>query len=392
MEAMGDAFRVLMVCPQFRPVVGGYEQAAERLGIALIDRGHRVTVVTERRNRAWPVRETFLGLEIRRLTSWNVARLQTLSGILFLAVYLLLNGRRFDVLHVHQYGWVSTLVILVGRMLGRPVVLKLTNTGPHGIRALLARLHYSAFHVRQHRRLSACIATSNRARTEIIDLGLDASRVHLIPNGLDTEFFVPASPQARSDARRELGLGEGLLALTVCRIRPEKNLPLLVEAWKRVEARLPGVRLAIVGDGDGMVGLKALVERLGIGPSVLLPGASSDPRVWYAAADLYLLSSISEGLSNSLMEALSCGLPMVSTRVSGSEDVVEAADVGLLVPLDDALALADAAAEMLEAPDRLEACGERARAYAEAHFSVTSVADKVEGLYASLTGGGSERS
>ncbi|MCS5635821.1 MAG: glycosyltransferase family 4 protein, partial [Myxococcota bacterium] len=306
---MGDALRVLMVCPQFRPLIGGYEQAAERLGIELVGRGHRVTVVTERRDPAWPPSENFQGLEIRRLASWQRPRLQTLSGILFLAIYLLSHARRFDVIHVHQYGWPSTLAILLGRMLGRPVVLKLTNTGPQGIRALLDLLPGTAFHARQHRRLSACIATSGRARQEIMELGLAADRVHLIPNGLDTGAFVPASGPARSDARRALGLGDEPLALTVCRMRPEKNLPLLLEAWQRVQPRLPAARLAIVGDGAGMAELKALAERLGLGPGVLLPGASSDPRTWYAAADLYLLSSTNEGLSNSLMEALSCGLP-----------------------------------------------------------------------------------
>ncbi|MCS5617774.1 MAG: glycosyltransferase, partial [Pirellulales bacterium] len=175
--------------------------------------------------------------------------------------------------------------------------------------------------------------------------------------------------------------------LTVCRMRPEKNLPLLLEAWQRVQARMPAARLAIVGDGAGMAELKARAERLGLGPGVLLPGASSDPRAWYAAADLYLLSSTNEGLSNSLMEALSSGLPMVSTRVSGSEDVVAAADVGLLVPLDDAAALAEAAAELLGAPERALACGMRAREYAEAHFSLASVADQVEALYGSLVRG-----
>ena len=387
---MGEALRVLMVCPQFRPAVGGYEQAAERLGIELVRRGHRVTVVTERRDPAWPRTENIQGLEVQRLTSWNRRKLQTLSGVLFLTRYLLSHARQFDVIHVHQYGWPSTLAIVLGRFFSRPVVLKLTNTGPQGIRALLGLLPWTAFHVRQHRRLSACIATSERARQEMIELGLDAARVHLIPNGLDTQAFQPASPDARSQARGELGLGDEPLALTVCRMRPEKNLPLLLEAWPHVRARLPAARLAIVGDGAGMAGLKALAEKLDLGSALLLPGAAGDPRPWYAAADLYVLSSTNEGLSNSLMEALSCGLPMVSTRVSGSEDVVGASDVGVLVPLDDAPALAEAASDMLGAPDRRAACGERARAYAEAHFSLASVADQVETLYASLTRSHSE--
>jgi glycosyltransferase involved in cell wall biosynthesis len=79
---------------------------------------------------------------------------------------------------------------------------------------------------------------------------------------------------------------------------------------------------------------------------------------------------------------------MVSTRVSGSEDVIAAADIGLLVPLDDAQALGEAAAEILGSPERALKCGVRARQYAEANYSLTSVADKVEALYRLLISGG----
>ncbi|MDE0887228.1 MAG: glycosyltransferase family 4 protein [Myxococcota bacterium] len=386
---MAEPLHVLMISPQFRPMMGGYEQAAERLSLELCSRGHRVTVVSERRDPAWPREENLAGVRIRRLLSLARPGLHTLSGICSLLLYLLLRGRRFDVFHVHQYGWASTLAILLGRVLGRPVILKLTNTGDQGIRASLDRLPLAGLHRAIHRHLSGCIATSTRARDEIVDLGLPASRIRLIPNGLDTQTFQPASATTREHARRELGIpADARLAITVCRMRPEKGLPGLLDAWARVHGRVPNARLAIVGDGvdDGaqMANLQNRAARLELGASLALPGASLDPRPWYAAADLYVLSSINEGLSNSLMEALSCGLPVVSTRVSGSEDILEASDVGLLVPVGDAEALAKALTEVLGDSGDRRARGERASAYAEAHFSLVSVADEVEAFYSDV--------
>jgi glycosyltransferase involved in cell wall biosynthesis len=179
-------------------------------------------------------------------------------------------------------------------------------------------------------------------------------------------------------------LGDSPLVVTVCQLRPEKNLPELLEAWARVRLSQPRARLAIVGDGTEMAGLKAQAERLGLGDSLLLPGNSPEPRAWYWAADIFVLSSSFEGLSNSLMEALCCGLAIVSTRVSGSEDIVEAADVGILVPVDDSAALGAALAELLADPDRVRASGLRAADYGAQHFSLESVSASVERLYAAL--------
>ena len=381
---MAGPFRVLMVCPQFRPLVGGYEQAAERLALALSARGHAITVLAERRDRAW-AREEFLGrVRIRRLPVSPRRGAHTFSAIVSLSVYLLLRGRGFDVIHVHQYGWPSSLAVLFGAILRRPVVLKLTSTGPQGICAVLGRLHGERFHRALHRSLSACIVTSQRARDEIAGLGLAPARIHLIPNGLDTEVFCPPTAEARANARAMWRLGDSPLVVTVCQLRPEKNLPGLLEAWAGVRRSQPPARLAIVGDGTEMAGLKAQAERLGLGDSLLLPGNSPEPQAWYRAADIFVLSSSFEGLSNSLMEALCCGLAIVSTRVSGSEDIVEAADVGILVPVDDSAALGAALAELLADPDRVRASGLRAADYGAQHFSLESVSASVERLYAAL--------
>ena len=133
--------------------------------------------------------------------------------------------------------------------------------------------------------------------------------------------------EERAAAKSELGLGSGPLALYVGRLSPEKAPLVLLEAWS--QASLGGVaQLAVLGEGPE---LEAARERAAAVPGVRIVGRVEDPLAWYRAADVYVLPSLDEGLSNSLLEALCCGLPVVATRISGSADVFREADVGTLV-------------------------------------------------------------
>ncbi len=370
--------RILMICPQFRPLLGGYERAAERLSLALAAAGHRVVVVTERRDPAWSSQEWMGDVLIRRLRSvpqrgWHVP-----SALFSLVVFLLLNARRFDVIHAHQYGWTAAAAIGLGHLFQRPVVLKLTATGPSGILEAVAQSRLSILSAALHRRVDACIATSERGEREAGSLGIPEDRIHLIPNGLDTDRFRPASLTEKVALRARLGLGEGVVALYVGRLSSEKNPLLLLQAWAECFARHANCELVVLGDGPQLT----LVREVARGArNVHVRGRVDDPLPWYQAADIYVLPSDFEGLSNSLVEALSCGLPVVSTCVSGSEDVFREADVGELVPVGDSKELSRALERMLADPGRRAACSKRAREVALRRFSIVSVRAGIESIY-----------
>ena len=126
-----------MIAPQFRPLVGGYERAAERLAEELVSLGHEVTVIADCRDKCWPRMETTNGVTVRRL--WCIYRtgLHLLTALLSHAAFLLLNGRRYDVFHIHQYGYHAAVTVVIGRLLRRPIILKITNTGAQGIEQAL---------------------------------------------------------------------------------------------------------------------------------------------------------------------------------------------------------------------------------------------------------------
>lgn len=382
-----ESMRVLMISPQFRPLYGGYERAAERLSGALIEGGLRVVVLSERRDPEWPSTEVVNGYEIRRLWCLYRRRLHSLTSLLSFAGFLLSRGREFDVWHVHQYGVHGGLAVALGKLLRRPVVLKLTNSGAMGIQMALGTGVMGRALRFLHRRVSACIAITEETRQEAIVFGIPSERIRLIPNGLDRHEFHAASPEEQENSRRLLGIECDRLFLSMGRLSDEKNPVGLIEAWAAVDPELrKGMLLVLVGDGPLEGEVKAKIEELGLAASVLLPGRRSDVANWYRAADLYVISSRNEGLSNSMIEALAFGLPVISTSVSGSSVLEEDPPAGLVVSPEDPRSLACAMEELLRDDARRAQLAMNARTKFETHFLMETVLKKTMLLYESLNG------
>lgn len=389
MAGVSAPLSVLMISPQFKPLYGGYERAAERLSRALVDAGLRVEVVTERRDRAWPVSEECEGLRITRV--WTIYRrhLHTLTSLIGFAGYLLRSGREFDVWHVHQYGYQAALAVALGGILRRPVVLKLTNSAAMGIQqALMTDAGVTArLLAHLHRKVSACVAITDETRDEARRFGIPANRIHLVPNGLPPDEFRPATAAERAAAKRQLGLDCQKLVLSVARLSEEKNPLGLLEAWSAIPppAR-KGALLAMVGDGPQEGEVRRKVESLRIGDSVVLAGRRGDVENWYRAADLYVIASHNEGLSNSMIEALAGGLPVISTRVSGSSILAGPSPAGVLVEVDRAAELAGALERLLDDSALRERLSANARAVFESSFLLDTVSQQMIALYQRLAG------
>ena len=382
--------RVLMICPQFRPLVGGYERAAERLSAELARQGHEVCVITERREPSWPALEESDGYLIRRLWCLYRPHLHVLTSLLSFAGFLLLRGRRYQVFHIHQYGLHAALAALIAKLLRRPAVLKTTNTGEMGIASAAAGSPpgVSPFVQRLLRAMDAYVALTARTLAELRTYGIPDRRVRVIPNGVDTQHFAPQAPRDSAAPPSEPGLNVRLDALYVGRIAAPKNPLGLLDAWKLVCAEFPSAHLTFVGRGPQSAELTRRVEALGLESSVTLAGEQTDVLPWYQAADILVLPSHREGLSNSLLEAMCCGLAIVSTRVSGSEDIFAAGDVGELVEVNDMPALAAGLLKLLRDPARRAACGQTARRIAEESFSLRAVAERTASMYRELIVGG----
>lgn len=374
-----------MICPQFRPLTGGYERAAERLSAALAARGHSVTVITERRERVWPRREDFGSFRIRRWWCIYQRRLHIVTSLWSLALWLMWCGRSYQVWHAHQYGAHASLTVLLGRLLRRPVVLKLTNSGNQGLSEVLAAGRLPKLQRWLHRRVDACVALTSETREEALRFGIPAARVYEIGNGVDVNAFAPIPADERALLRTRLGLSARPMLVCVGRLAAEKNPLGLLKAWKMAqEGFAAGWTLVLVGAGPLREQIENRVRELEIEDSVILAGEAANVPDWLRSADAFVLASKNEGMSNTVLEALACGLPCVVTAVSGMQQLVGASGAGLIVPVGDPAALAQALVRIQADPEEREAMRRRGREIVASRYSMPVIVERYIDLYRGL--------
>ena len=209
----------------------------------------------------------------------------------------------------------------------------------------------------------------------------------LIPNGVPTDEYAP-DPNKRAQWRQAHGIEPHATVLThVGRFAPPKNHALLIEAFAQTRADTP-LYLLLVGGGELENAVREQVAALGLQGRVRFLGIRADVADILRESDVFVLSSRVEGNPLSVLEAMAAGLPVVSTAVGGVPELVRDRETGLLVPSEDAGALAQAMQALVDDPARRQAMGAAARQYAVAHFDIRHTVRGYEQLYESLLKGG----
>jgi len=291
---------------------------------------------------------------------------------------------RPDVVHVHDLLSPATIALLSQPLARAPVVAKVLSTGPGGD---VDRLLTKPLGVRRLRAMassfSAFVCLSDDVAQELRSHGVREGRLRQIPNGVDVECFRPADPREREHERARLGLrAEGPAALYAGRFAPVKQLDQLIKAVSEVRE----LSLIMVGEGSEEARLRGLVADLGLGDRVSMLPSVPNPAPLYRAADFYASTSTTEGMSNSVLEAMASGLPVVAMSASGMGELVSQA-TGSLVPSGDMVALAAALRALALDPDRRRALGTAARDLVADRYSLGFVADRLRDLYEEVLSG-----
>ena len=280
-----------------------------------------------------------------------------------------LRERRIAV--AHSFDLYSNLMMIpAARWAGVPVVIG----SQRQLGDLLSPLQ-SAGQSMLFRLCDYVVCNSQTAADRLLDQGLPARKLAVIPNMLSAEVFDPAPPALpREPGRVRIGM--------VARMNhPVKNQPFFLRAAARLVQKFPQVEFVLVGDGPLRPGLEQMCEQLGLGGRTRFLGERHDIPAVLASLDISVLTSRSESLSNVILESMAAGLPVVATRVGGNASLVRDGKTGLLVPPDDEDKLAAALERLVTQPHLRLEFGQLARRVAQTNFNPGDVRAQYEQLY-----------
>ncbi|MFC3088722.1 glycosyltransferase family 4 protein [Tabrizicola soli] len=368
--------RVAMLSQLYLPFLGGAEKQLSSVLERLPALGIEAMVIA-RRHDGSPVDDVVNGIPVHRIP---VGTSRELASLTYTARALpVLRRFRPDVVHAHELRSPSTTAIAYRMLTGTPVVAKVLRGGSLGDVAALSRNRLGRLRLnRLLRSIDAFAVISDEIDGELAAFGVEDARRNFIPNGVDTDRYRPATAGERAAARAALGLGEGPVALFAGRLEPEKRAEQLAALWPQVRAAAPGAELLIAGTGA-----REAAVRRAAGEGVRVLGRHTDMPRLFAAADLFVLPSEAEGLSNAMLEAMASGLGCVATAVGAAPQLLGDRR-GWLVPVDDGPALIRALTEALtdtgSGPDRRRAL----RRKVEENYSIDVTAARLAALYRRL--------
>jgi glycosyltransferase involved in cell wall biosynthesis len=292
---------------------------------------------------------------------------------------------------VHTYGFYpNVFAVAAARAAGTPAVIaSIRDTGVY-----LTPLQKRAQQL-MCRLAHVVLVNAQAIKQSLIADGHAADRIHVIRNGISPSAFVERTPDMR--LREELGVPSGTpIVAMLSRLNQLKGVDEFLEAAAKVASRVADVRFLLIGDGALMANgrgvksgsyrdaLERRARRLGLGDRLVFTGFRLDVPQLLMQCAVSVLPSHSEGLSNTLLESMAAGVPVVATDVGGNPEVVKEGETGFLVPVKDADALADRICRVLQDGELATRLGEAGRRRAAEQFSIDRMLRDTERLYEHL--------
>jgi len=388
------SMRIVMVISQFYPFVGGAERQAHLLSSALLKKGVSVKVITGWLKPDTARREIIDGVPVyRNFCCWGmfgIRGLRPVGGLLYmltLLAYLLIHRRDYDLIHVHQALYPAFVGVVAGKLLHKPVVVKTASSGITSDVVQIRRFPFGELQLRYLlKNMESLVAISRLSGQEYVDLGFPKERIVHIPNG------------TRISSKRKTEYGEARRVVAIGRLSREKGMDVLLRAWKPLIEKGTDLKLILLGDGPEKSRLRSIAHSLSVSGSVEFLGNVESVSHYLEQADVFVLPSRTEGMSNALLEAMSYGVPCVATNVGGNVDILHGmagdlaideggyfiASGGVLVRSEDVSGLAAAIVRLIEDHGLRRALGGKARKLVEQGFSIDRVTARYMTLYEKL--------
>ncbi|HEX8190093.1 MAG TPA: glycosyltransferase [Pyrinomonadaceae bacterium] len=294
-----------------------------------------------------------------------------------------LRAREIEVVQSHDF--YTNIFGMLGAAAARVPARVAARRETDGFRSAAQRRAERAAYRLAH----AVVANAEAIAARLAAEGVPRGKVVTVHNGLDAGRVAPPPGRTREEARAAFGLPHGRPLVTiVANLRhPVKDHPTFLRAARRVAAAVPDAAFAVAGEGELTGAMRELAEGLGVGPQTFFTGRCDDVGGLLYASDVCVLSSRAEGFSNSILEYMAAGRPVVATDVGGAREAVVEGETGFLVPPGDDGRLAERVSRLLKNPAEARALGEAGRRRVLQQFSCEAQLAQTHGLYERLLKG-----
>jgi glycosyltransferase involved in cell wall biosynthesis len=395
--------KVCIFTETYYPEVGGGETQSRLLAESLIAGSHSVVILT-RRSRGSSARSERVGVTpVFRLPPSGSGQLKK-WGLIFSSIPWLVRMRRhYDLVFVSGYRVIGISALLMCKLLGKRCILKADSQGEMSGRFFwpgLKRLGFSPawwpfavlLWLRNGvlRKADAFSAISDDIAVELSAAGVASSKINMIPNSVDTTRFCPADPVQKTHLRDALALSrEAAVAVYTGRLVSYKGLLLLLKVWRRIRTRYASAILVLVGSGgldihNCEAELRAYVDAHGLGEVIRFAGSVPNVHEYLLAADLFVFPTENDAFPSSLIEAMACGLPVVTTHVGAISSIVTDGRNGLVVVPGDEQQLYQALDTLLSDSVLAARLGQAARKTVQEQYSASRVTAAYLALFRSV--------
>ena len=375
---MNNPIRVAMIIQRYHPHVGGAEKQLASVIPLLKREGCEVHVLTRRFDQL-PRFEKINDVPVHRLPAFGPKAVA--SAMFTFSALPLLQKISPDIIHAHELLSPTTTGLFAKRLFRFPVVAKVLRGGILGDITKLERRKFGYKRIdRLVRNVDTFITISSEIDSELREVGIPNDRRCFIPNGVDTIRYSPQE-ESKKELRQSLNLPNVPTVLFAGRLAPEKRLDQLLDIWPSIRESYPEANLILLGTGEDEERLKRMAPA-----EVQFLGNVKDVVPYLRAADIFALPSDTEGLSNALLEAMSCGLAVIATSVGGARDLVDHKETGWLIPPDSPGLLKAGLMELLKDSELRSSLGKYARERVIQKYSLPLVAHNLRLLYDRVLG------
>lgn len=390
--------KVCMVAHDFYPSYAGGARQALSLCQKLRERGISTFVVTRNYDSAgigWQ-KEKVQGVTVFRIRCYP--RKGLLAGMLFhtqLLLFLIAKRSSYSILHCHYIGYHSFVAFLAAKLLKAKAIGKMAVSGGDDPQSIGQR-NFGSIQLKLTSLADRIVSISSELSTNFKSSQLPGRLLVEIPNGVNVDIFKPLSAKEKGVVKEQLGLAtsEAIVSF-VGIVKARKGLGVLIKSWKRVTAHNENVKLLIIGPksvaehpGLGsnayLNGLVAELKRNNLCERVCFTGHVHNVHQYLQVSDIFVLPTEREGLPNSLLEAMSCGLPCIATKLPPTLDIIHDGNDGLLFEYQDEVQLAEHITRLLNDDALKKAIGKAARETMLGRFSLSAIADRYIQLYEEL--------